>query len=56
MYTVTVLFLSKLTKTEFYENNFSETWIGTDSGLIFYGQNGWLESIFLGIPQILRFI
>jgi len=34
-----------------YENNFGDTWIGTDLGLIFFGQYGWLESAFLGIPQ-----
>ena len=34
-----------------YENDFGETWFGTDSGLIFFGKYGWLESAFLGFPQ-----
>ena len=34
-----------------YENNFGENWLVANSGLIFYGKYGWLESAFLGIPQ-----
>ena len=34
-----------------YDNAFGETWVGTSSGLLFYGKYGWLNSYNLGIPQ-----
>ena len=34
-----------------YENSFGEKWIGTKSGLIFYGKYGWFEASYLGLPQ-----
>jgi len=34
-----------------YKNTFGETWVGTSSGLVFYGKYGWLNPYYLGMAH-----